>query len=89
MFWDLYIRDLDPSADTRSAMSDAGSTGSQCPVLAAWGQSKEVLHRLSAKNVLVLSSDSKLNRNTCAANKALLVPLINLVGNSGAITSPN
>ena len=69
------------------AMSDAGSAASQCPVLSAWAESQIVLQRLSTKNVLVLSNDSKLTRYTCTANKALLVPLINLVGSSTAIIS--
>ena len=81
-----FVRARSRSAD-KSAMSDAGSTGSQCPVLSAWAESKEVLQRLSAKNILVLSNDSKLTRATCTANQALLVPLINLVGISTAILS--
>ena len=56
------------------------SSDDECPVVAAWAKSSQVLGRLLEKNLLILGGSKKLTRHTCCANRDLLVPLINLVG---------
>ena len=65
-------------ASARSVRSD--SSASVCPALHAWGESEFVLKRLCEKDLLVLSG-GKLSRASLIANRELLIPLVNLVGN--------
>ena len=64
---------------SEAASSEAPSATSSCPVIHAWAASEIVLKRLLEKDLLILSN-GKLSRATVAANRELLVPLINLVG---------
>ena len=84
----VYLGTSTGSTDTMAAASEApgspaiscsNSSASSCPVLQAWATSEVVLKRLCDKDLLVLNG-KRLTRQTCTANRELLVPLMNLIG---------